>query len=60
LPLRSGWLSQQDQPTCEAFLHPLQHLEWPIWAVLSDKHTGLVPAGAMVLPHSRSQFCQGH
>jgi hypothetical protein len=26
--------------------------------VLSDKQTGLVPAVATVLPHSRSQFCQ--
>jgi hypothetical protein len=60
LTLRSGWLSQQDQPTFEAFLQPLKHLEWPILAVLSDKHTGWVPAGAMVLPHSRYQFCQGH
>ncbi len=60
LTLRSGWLSQQDQPTFEAFLQPLKHLEWPILAVLSDKQTGLVPAGAMVLPNSRYQFCQAH
>ena len=53
LTLRSGWLSQQDQPTFEAFLQPLKHLEWPILAVLSDKQTGLVPAVAMVLPNSR-------
>src|SRR6516165_2398410 len=60
LTLRSGWLSQQDQPTFEAFLKPLKHLEWPILAVLSDKQTGLVPAVATVLPHSRYQFCQAH
>lgn len=58
--LRSGWLSQQDQPTFEAFLKPLTHLEWPILAVLSDKQTGLVPAVATVLPTSRYQFCQAH
>ena len=58
--LRSGWLCQQDQPTFEAFLEPLQHLEWPILAVLSDKQTGLVPAVATVLPHSHYQFCQAH
>jgi hypothetical protein len=58
--LRSGWLCQQDQPTFEAFLEPLKHLEWPILAVLSDKQTGLVPAVATVLPHSRYQFCQAH
>ena len=58
--LRSGWLSQQDQPTFEAFLQPLKHLEWPILAVLSDKQTGLVPAVATVLPHSHHQFCQAH
>ena len=60
LTLRSGWLSQQDQPPFEAFLQPLKHLEWPILAVLSDQQTGLVPAGAMVLPNSRYQFCQAH
>jgi hypothetical protein len=58
--LRSGWLCQQDQPTFEAFLEPLKPLEWPILAVLSDKQTGLVPALATVLPHSRHQFCQAH
>src|SRR6266478_1467758 len=60
LTLRSGWLSQQDQPTFEAFLKPLNDLAWPILAVLSDKQTGLMPAVATVLPHSRSQFCQAH
>jgi Transposase, Mutator family len=60
LTLRSGWLYQQDQPTFEAFLEPLKHLEWPILAVLSDKQKGLVPAVATVLPNSRYQFCQAH
>lgn len=60
LTLRSGWLAQLDQPTFEAFLAPLKHLEWPILAVLSDKQTGLVPAVATVLPNSRHQFCQAH
>jgi hypothetical protein len=60
LTLRSGWLCQQDQPTFEAFLAPLKHLEWPILAVLSDKQTGLAPAVATVLPKSRHQFCQAH
>src|SRR3989475_137970 len=58
--VRSGWLCQQDQPTFEAFLAPLKHLEWPILAVLSDKQKGLVPAVATVLPHTRHQFCQAH
>jgi len=60
LTRRSGWLAQLDQPTFEAFLAPLKHLEWPILAVLSDKHTGLVPAVATVLPDSRHQCCQVH
>jgi hypothetical protein len=60
LTLRSGWLCQQDQPTFEAFLAPLKHLEWPMLAVLSDKQKGLVPAVATVFPHSRHQFCQAH
>jgi len=58
LTLRSGWLAQLDQPTFEAFLAPLKHLEWPILAGLSDKQTALVPAVATVLPASRHQFCQ--
>jgi hypothetical protein len=49
LTLRSGWLSQQDQPTFEAFLAPLKHLEWPILAVLSDKQKGLVTNGVSLL-----------
>jgi len=40
LTLRRGWLAQLDQPTFEAFLAPLRHLEWPILAGLSDKQTG--------------------
>src|SRR4029434_9939250 len=60
LTLRSGWLSQQDQPTFEAFLEPLKHLEWPILAVLSNKQTGLVPALAEVLPTSHHHCCQAH
>jgi hypothetical protein len=55
---RRGWLCQQDQPPFAAFLEPLQHLEWPILAVLSDTPTGLVPAVAPGVPHSRHQFCQ--
>jgi Transposase, Mutator family len=60
LTLRSGWLAQLDQPTFEAFLAPLRHLQWPILAVLSDKQTGLVPAVATVFPNSHHQFCQAH
>jgi len=60
LTLRSGWLSQQDQTTFEVFLGPLAQLPWSILAVLSDKQKGLVPAVAVVLPHSVHQFCQGH
>src|SRR4030095_3200235 len=53
LTLRRGWLCQQDQPTFEAFLAPLKHLEWPILAVLSDQQNGLVPAVGAVLPPTR-------
>ena len=60
LTLRSGWLTQQDQATFEAFLEPLKHLEWPVLAVLSDTQKGLVPAVAEVLPESRYQCCQAH
>ena len=60
LTVRSGWLSQQDHTTFEAFLQPLTQLEWPMLAVLSDKQTGLMPAVTTVLPKSRYQFCQAH
>ena len=60
LALRSGWLSQQDHTTFEAFLEPVAQLPWPILAVLSDKQKGLLPAVDKVLPHSQHQFCQGH
>src|SRR5262245_22293910 len=60
LTLRSGRLTQLDQPTFEAFLAPLRRLEGPILAVLSDKQTALVPAVATALPGSRHQRCQAH
>ena len=60
LTLRSGWLSQFDQTTFEAFLQPLRQLPWSILAVLSDKQKGLVPAVASVLPGVRHYFCQAH
>jgi hypothetical protein len=60
VPGRSGWLCQQDQPPFEALLAPRKPLAWPMLAVLSDTHTGVVPAVATVLPHSRQQFCQAH
>jgi hypothetical protein len=54
LTLRSGWLCQQDQPTFEAFLAPLTHLEWPILAVLSDKQTGFTSSGHALPPQPPS------
>src|SRR6266704_628685 len=58
--LRRGGLAQLDQPTCEAFLAPLRHLEWPMLAGLSDQQTGCVPAVATALPNSHHQCCQAH
>ncbi|MCP4685663.1 MAG: hypothetical protein GY867_09480 [bacterium] len=60
LTLRSGWLSRFDQPTFEAFLHPLGQLPWPILAVLSDKQKGLLPAVSTILPVARHHFCHAH
>jgi hypothetical protein len=58
--VRRGWLCPQEPPTFAAVLAPLQPLEGPLRAVLSDKPTGLGPAVAPVLPHSRHQFCPAH
>jgi hypothetical protein len=60
LTLRSGWLSQFDQSTFEAFLQPLRQLTWPIRAVLSDKQKGLVPAVSTILPNALHHFCHAH
>jgi hypothetical protein len=60
LTLRSGWLSKQNQETFEVFLSPLNELNVPILAVLSDKQKGLIPAVAVVLPGVAHQFCQAH
>ena len=60
LTLRSGWLTRFDQTTFEAFLGPLSQLAWPVFAVLSDKQKGLVPAVAAVLPNARHHFCHAH
>ncbi len=61
LTLRSGWLSQFDQGTFEAFLAPLTTaLPGPVVAVLSDKQRGLVPAVATVFPQAHHHFCHAH
>ncbi|MFQ5616576.1 MAG: transposase [Anaerolineales bacterium] len=60
LTLRSGWLNRQTQAAFEDFLAPLDKLEWPILAVLSDKQTGLEQAVAEKFPNSRHQLCQAH
>lgn len=57
LTLRSGWLGQVDQDTFEAFLAPLQTLDWPVLAVMSDKQRGLASAVAAILPSAHHQFC---
>lgn len=60
LILRSGWMSQQDQPAFVNFLQPIADLGWPILAVISDKQRGLVPAIAAVFPLAKHAFCQVH
>ena len=60
LTLRSGWLSRVDQDTFEAFLKPLEKLDWAVLAVMSDKQSGLLPAVAAILPNALHQFCQPH
>lgn len=61
LTLRSGWLSQFDQGTFEAFLAPLTTaLPGPLVAVLSNKQRGLVPAVATVFPRAYHHFCHAH
>ncbi len=61
LTLRSGWLSQFDHGTFEAFLAPLTTaLPGPVVAVLSDKQRGLLPAVATVFPQAHHHFCHAH
>lgn len=61
LTLRSGWLSQFDRGTFEAFLAPLTAaLPGPVVAVLSDKQRGLAPAVAAVFPQAHHHFCHSH
>jgi hypothetical protein len=61
LTLRSGWLSQFDHGTFEAFLAPLSTaLPGPVVAVLSDKQRGLLPAVATVFPQAHHHFCHAH
>jgi hypothetical protein len=60
LTRRRGWLAPLAQPPCAAFLAPLQPLEWPMLAVLSDPPTGLVPAIAPVVPNRRHPCCPAH
>ena len=60
LTLRSGWLSQQDQPTFERFLEPIHDLGLRVTAVISDKQRGMVPAISVVFPQAKHGFCQMH
>ena len=60
LTLRSGWLSQQDQPTFVNFLQPIRDQGLRVLAVVSDKQRGLVPAVAEVFPDTHHGFCQQH
>lgn len=60
VPLRRGWLAQQAQPPFAALLQPLTPLAWPLLAVRSDKHKGLVLVVAPVCPNRRYQVCQAH
>jgi hypothetical protein len=58
--LRSGWLSEQGQTAFENFLGPIAEQGLQVAAVLSDKQRGLVPAVAVVFPHTKHAFCQSH
>ena len=60
LTVRSGWLSQQDQPTFGGFLQPIADQGWRVRALLSDKQRGLEPAVAAVFPDIPHAWCQLH
>jgi hypothetical protein len=60
LTRRRGWRAPLEPPTVAAVLAPLKPLEWPMLAILSDKQTGVVPAGATVFPHIRHPCGQAH
>ena len=60
MTLRSGWLSQQDQPTFENFLRPIAAAQLRVRAILSDKQSGLLPAIATIFPKAKHELCQMH
>ena len=60
IPLRSGWMSQQDQGAFVNFLQPIAGLGLPVSQVMSDKQRGLVPAVAQVFSGAKHSFCQMH
>ena len=59
-PVRSGWLSQQDQATFSSFLQPLAAQGWRVRAILSDKQRGLEPAVTAVFPATPHAWWQLH
>ncbi len=58
--LATGWLPRVDEDTLVKFLSPVEALDLPWLAMVSDKQAGLVKALAKTwdkLPH---QYCQAH
>jgi hypothetical protein len=58
--LRCGWLERQDEQAFIEFLRPIADLNLMVRAIISDKQKGLLPAVAVVFPHTKHGWCHAH
>ena len=58
--LAAGWLPRVDETTLKAFLEPVQALDLPFLATVSDKQVALINALKATWDQLPHQYCQAH
>lgn len=58
--LAAGWIPRVDDGTIAEFLAPVEALNLPVLATVSDKQRSLINALEKVWPHVPHQYCQAH
>jgi len=58
--LAAGWIPRVDEGTIAEFLAPVEALNLPVLATVSDKQRSLINALEKVWPNVPHQYCQAH
>ena len=58
--LAAGWIPRVDEGTIAEFLAPVEALNLPVLATVSDKQRSLINALEKVWPNIPHQYCQAH